>query len=63
MNHSSSRRRFIQNSGKAGLALGLSGIILPSLVEASGTNAGNEFTQQTLPYAFNALEPVIDTTT
>ncbi|MBW0161716.1 MAG: superoxide dismutase [Sediminibacterium sp. Gen4] len=63
MNHSSSRRRFIQTTGKAGLALGLSGTILPSLVSASVTSGSSEFVQQPLPYAFNALEPVIDTTT
>lgn len=63
MNHSSSRRRFIQNTSKAGLALGISGTILPSLVNASVTTGSSEFVQQPLPYAFNALEPAIDTTT
>jgi len=63
MNHSSSRRRFIQTTGKAGLALGLSVTLLPSLVSASVTSGSSEFVQQPLPYAFNALEPVIDTTT
>lgn len=63
MNHSSSRRRFIQTTGKAGLALGLSGTILPSLVSASVASGSSEFVQQPLPYTFNALEPVIDTTT
>lgn len=63
MNHSSSRRRFIQNTGKAGLAVGLSGTILPSIVNATANTGNIEFTQQPLPYAFNALEPFIDSTT
>ncbi len=63
MNRSSSRRAFIQQTGKAGIALGLSGTILPSLVNASVNMGSSEFIQQPLPYAFSALEPTIDTTT
>jgi Fe-Mn family superoxide dismutase len=63
MSRASSRRTFIQKTGKAGIALGLSGSILPSIVNASVNIAAGEFMQQPLPYAFNALEPAIDTTT
>lgn len=63
MNQSSSRRSFIQQTGKAGIALGLSGTILPSVVNATVNIGSSEFTQLPLPYAFNALEPAIDTTT
>lgn len=63
MDQQSSRRRFIKATGKAGLAVGLSATVLPSLVNARTNNIGNEFTQQALPYSYNALEPVIDTLT
>lgn len=63
MNRSSSRRAFIQQTGKAGIALGLSATILPSVVNASVNIGSSEFMQQPLPYAFNALEPSIDTAT
>jgi len=63
MSRPSSRRAFIQKTGKAGIALGLSGTILPSLVNASANMGSSEFIQQPLPYTFNALEPAIDTTT
>ncbi len=63
MNQSSSRRAFIQQTGKAGIALGLSGTILPSLLNASVNIGSSEFIQQPLPYVFSALEPAIDTTT
>lgn len=62
MKHSSSRRRFIKTTGQAGLALGIAGSVFPSLTEASVLVA-NEFSQQPLPYAYNVLEPYIDTMT
>ena len=64
-NSGTTRRDFILNSGKAGLALGLG-------INAAACNASAKtthkafnvpFDQQPLPYAYNALEPVIDSTT
>ncbi|NJE06715.1 superoxide dismutase, partial [Thermococcus sp. M36] len=51
--------------GKACIALGLSSTILPSLAKAFNTNHNQliPFTQQPLPYAYNALETAIDATT
>lgn len=63
MDQQSSRRRFIKTTGKAGLAVGLSATVLPSLLNATAAISGNSFMQQALPYAYNALEPVIDTLT
>jgi Fe-Mn family superoxide dismutase len=66
---SSSRRNFLKNTTRAGIAItSLSSI--PTILQASvGEPAFNEqpfitgFTQQPLGYAYNALEPVIDATT
>jgi Fe-Mn family superoxide dismutase len=54
------RRLFLKNSGKATLAAGIGMSVLPNIVLAA---EGNSFTQQALPYAYNALEPFIDATT
>jgi len=66
---STSRRKFISDSAKAGLAL-TAVASLPAGVAACGTAkvTGNApfvtgFQQQALPYAYNALEPVIDAMT
>jgi Fe-Mn family superoxide dismutase len=68
------RRDFLLNSGKAGLAAGLSMAVIPALANAvRKQHAGTSITgvpaeeipyeQQMLPYRFTALQPVIDTTT
>lgn len=65
------RREFLKTTGKAGLAAGLSVTILPALAKVTGernfTGIGNAeeipYTQQALPYMYNALEPVIDALT
>ena len=65
-NSGSSRRDFIINSGKAGLALGLgiNAVACGSSAKTTSQKAFNvPFDQQALPYAYNALEPVIDSTT
>lgn len=62
--NTSSRRDFIKVTGQAGVAAGLSMTILPSLVKAENEFlADSAFTQHALPYAYNALEPVIDAMT
>ena len=64
------RREFLKTTGKAGLAAGLSFTMLPSL--AAQYESGNglplnaediPFEQRPLPYAYGALEPVIDALT
>ncbi len=69
INTGTNRREFLKTSGKAGLAASLSLTILPALAK-NNTNyffnsnfPGTPFQQQPLPYAFNALEPVIDAMT
>lgn len=68
-NEQLSRRNFIEKTGKAGLAVGLSATVLPSVVAAKtfkviGENASPaSYTQQPLPYSYNALEPSIDALT
>lgn len=58
------RREFIKNAGKAGIAAGLTFTALPSLAEVFEPATYNiGFLQKPLPYAFNALEPVIDAMT
>ena len=60
-----SRRQFILNSSKAGLALGL-GMSLDvngNRVHSFNKAFSTPFDQQPLPYAYNALEPVIDAMT
>jgi superoxide dismutase, Fe-Mn family len=68
MERGNSRRKFIGDTAKAGLAFTAFSSI-PSLLTA---NEGNHFSpaffktgynQQPLPYAYNALEPVIDAQT
>jgi Fe-Mn family superoxide dismutase len=62
---SNSRREFIKNTGKAGIAVGLSAIVLPSLANsvANEADAATPFEQSPLPYSYSALEPVIDAQT
>jgi len=64
------RRDFLKTSGKAGLAAGLSFTVLPSLVKANSFSpfetygvADTPYTQQPLPYGYNALENIIDAMT
>lgn len=63
------RREFIKTTGKAGIAAGLSMTILPSLAAESTYTPLDlwaeeiPYEQQPLPYAFNALDSVIDTMT
>lgn len=63
------RRKFIINSAKAGLAIGVGSGLISSLASCSSsrktpTGPGQTSFQQTpLPYAYSALEPVIDTMT
>lgn len=63
------RRNFLATSAKAGLALGIGSALAGSLSSCSSTrktsgSGGNTGFQQTaLPYAYSALEPVIDTMT
>lgn len=69
-NNNRSRRNFIKNTGKAGLAAGLSMTVLPSLAEtftgistAAGFAENIPWEQRPLGYAYPALEPVIDALT
>src|SRR5438552_2256651 len=66
----SNRRKFLKTSGKAGIAAGLSLTVLPSLVKANTPFsyddydvAATPYTQTPLPYAYNALDQVIDAMT
>lgn len=66
MKKASSRRTFIKNSTKAGLAVTLGSSLLNAVfANETGTenSMGEFFKQQPLPYAYNALEPVIDAMT
>ena len=67
-----SRRKFIQDTAKAGLALTAGGLLTAQLTGCGSTKAvaaaaaSKEpvgWDQSPLPYAFNALEPVIDNQT
>ncbi|HEX8356592.1 MAG TPA: superoxide dismutase [Segetibacter sp.] len=64
-----SRRNFLEKTGKASVAAGLSATVLPSLLscnsaKALGFNApAIPYTQQPLPYGYKALEPAIDAQT
>lgn len=63
-NTSKSRREFIRNTGKAGVAVCLASTVLPSFAkvfEPASFDIG--FLQKPLPYDYNALEPVIDAMT
>lgn len=68
-NEELSRRKFITKTGKAGVALGLSATVLPTVfsinsAQAAALNApAIPYTQQPLPYQYNALEPSIDALT
>jgi Fe-Mn family superoxide dismutase len=63
-----SRRKFLESTAKAGIALSAISF-LPGYVNASPHKAGilspfkTGFDQEALPYAYNALEPVIDAQT
>ena len=58
---SNSRRQFIKQTGKAGIAMAS----MPIIHTFSGLQLSQEvnYMQQPLPYAFNALEPFIDAMT
>jgi Fe-Mn family superoxide dismutase len=59
-----SRRQFIATTAKAGLALGLAGTALSEVFAAPLELAfSTGYTQQPLPYAYDALEPHIDART
>lgn len=61
-----SRRDFIKTTGKAGLALGLSSSILPSLAQKGASTvfpSSITYTQQPLPYGYKDLEVAIDAQT
>ena len=64
------RREFLKTTGKAGIAAGLSITVLPSLANETAAGSSGRFfaeeipyDQQPLPYAYNALDSVIDTIT
>jgi Fe-Mn family superoxide dismutase len=64
------RRNFLATSAKAGLALGIGSAIAGTLSSCSGTRKSTGggsgqtgFQQTALPYAYSALEPMIDTMT
>jgi Fe-Mn family superoxide dismutase len=58
------RREFLKTAGKAGIALGLAGTVLPSFAEESRYKFSNiGFMQRPLPYDYHALEPNIDAMT
>jgi len=65
------RREFLMKTGRAGIAAGIAASIIPSWACATGKTAvvgsvtGEEipYEQQPLPYAYTALEPVIDAMT
>jgi superoxide dismutase, Fe-Mn family len=63
------RREFIKTTGKAGIAAGLSMTVLPSLANETALSSARFFAeeipydQQPLPYAYNALDSVIDAMT
>lgn len=64
MKKSMQRRQFIKTTGQAGIAAGIVLSGLPSLAAGKKAMAGEiGYTQQPLPYAYEALEPSIDTTT
>jgi superoxide dismutase, Fe-Mn family len=70
MSSSNSRRAFLKYSIQGGIALGAAGLLSPSLTSCASprkTQSPLAFrtmpVQQPLPYAYNALEPVIDAQT
>ncbi len=58
-----SRRNFIKETGMAGIAAGVGLNVLPSVVFAKSVGILSDYTQQPLPYGYNALEPVVDALT
>ncbi len=65
-----SRRQFLEQTGKATMALGVSAIVLPTAISCNTAKAitgstafSTPYTQQPLPYSYNALEPEIDALT
>lgn len=68
-NEQLSRRNFIEQTGKASLALGLSASVLPSVMSCNASKvltsnvSPTPYTQQPLPYSYNALERTIDALT
>ena len=70
MHKDQGRRKFIVTSAKAGLAIGLGSGMISSLASCSSSRKASSigpgqtgFQQTALPYAYSALEPVIDTVT
>jgi Fe-Mn family superoxide dismutase len=68
--HNVSRRSFLLQTSKAGLAVGLSATVLPTVISGCKSPAiigasafSTSYKQDPLPYSFSALEPVIDTAT
>lgn len=63
------RRNFIVKTSKAGIALGLSATVLPSVISCNAAHAmvpnipRVPYAQQPLPYSYTALEPSIDALT
>jgi Fe-Mn family superoxide dismutase len=68
-NEELSRRDFINKTGKAVVALGVSATVLPAVVSCNSAHAMVKnfapipYTQQPLPYNYSALEPSIDAAT
>lgn len=60
-NSNQSRRQFLTETGKTGIAIATLPLI--TRIVPDSFLAVNEYQQQPLPYAFNALEPYIDTKT
>jgi Fe-Mn family superoxide dismutase len=65
-----SRRKFIEQAGKATMVLGTSSALLSSVVSCKAPKAivntgafSTPYTQQPLPYNYRALDPVIDALT
>ncbi|MDB5192434.1 MAG: superoxide dismutase [Segetibacter sp.] len=65
-----SRRGFLEQTGKASLALGLSATVLPTVFSSCKTPGiigasafSTPYKQDPLPYSYKALEPVIDAAT
>jgi Fe-Mn family superoxide dismutase len=64
MKKKNSRRQFISNSVKAGLAVTIAANVPSAFVKGQGSlQIASGFDQEPLPYAYNALEPVIDAMT
>lgn len=66
-NENTSRRNFIANTGKAGLAIGLTATVLPSLANrfsfTSSAADGIPYSQRPLLYGYKDLEAAIDAMT